>query len=137
MGRIGKQPPRALLSPDSGRPQATAGRDPRLGANRGDHRALFHSQDGGSGMKFLRRLLIRVSNFVTRQSADQRLQEEIAEHLAFQTEENVRAGMPPAEARRQAALKLGSAEAIREHHHAEQSLPLVENLLFDLLYAVR
>ena len=64
-------------------------------------------------MTFLRRFLIRLSNFVTRQSADQRLQEEIAEHLAFQTEENVRAGMPPAEARRQAALKLGSAEAIR------------------------
>jgi putative ABC transport system permease protein len=88
-------------------------------------------------VKFLRRLLIRLSNFVTRQSADQRLQEEIAEHLAFQTEENVRAGMPRAEARRQAALKLGSAEAIREHHHAEQSLPLIENLLFDLRYAVR
>jgi predicted permease len=88
-------------------------------------------------MKFLRRLMIRLSNFVTSQSADQRLQEEIAEHLAFQTEENVRAGMPPAEARRQAALKLGSAEAIREHHHAEQSLPLIENLLFDLRYAVR
>jgi predicted permease len=88
-------------------------------------------------MKLLRRLLIRLSNFVTRQSADQRLQEEIAEHLAFQTEENVRAGMPPAEARRQAALKLGSAEAIREDHHAEQSLPLMENLLFDLRYALR
>ncbi len=88
-------------------------------------------------MKVLRRLLIRLSNLVTRQSAGQRLQEEIAEHLAFQTEENVRAGMPPAEARRQAALKLGSAEAIREHHHAEQSLPLIENLLFDLRYAVR
>jgi predicted permease len=88
-------------------------------------------------MKLLRRLLIRLSNFVTRQSADQRLQEEIAEHLAFQAEENVRAGMPPAEARRQAALKLGSAEAIREDHHAEQSLPLIENLLFDLRYAVR
>src|SRR6267154_1162421 len=40
-------------------------------------------------------------------------------------------------ARRQAALKLGSAEAIREQHHAEQSLPFFENLLFDLRYAVR
>ena len=88
-------------------------------------------------MKFLRRFFIRLSNFVTRRSADQRLQEEIAEHLAFQTEENLRAGMSPAEARRQAALKLGAAEAIREHHHAEQSLPFIENLLFDLRYAVR
>jgi putative ABC transport system permease protein len=88
-------------------------------------------------MKFLRRLLIRLSNFVTRRSADERLREEIAAHLAFQSEENLRAGMSSAEARRQAALKLGSAEAIRERHHDEQSLPLIENLLFDLRYAVR
>src|SRR6266849_1446196 len=88
-------------------------------------------------MKFLRRLLIRLSNFVTRRSADQRLQEEIAEHLAFQTEENMHAGMSPAEARRQAALKLGAAGAIREQHHAEHSIPLIENLIFDLRYAVR
>jgi putative ABC transport system permease protein len=88
-------------------------------------------------VKFLRRFLIRLSNFATRRSADQRLQEEIAEHLAFQTEANLRAGMSPAEARRQAALKLGAAEAIREDHHAEHSIPLIENLLFDLRYAVR
>src|ERR1700759_3086137 len=88
-------------------------------------------------MRFLRRFFIRLSNFATGQSADQRLQDEIAEHLAFQTEENVRAGMSPAEARRQAALKLGPAEAIREHHHAENSIPFIENLLFDLRYAVR
>jgi hypothetical protein len=88
-------------------------------------------------MRFLRRFLIRLSNFATRQSADHRLQEEIAEHLAFQTEENLRAGMSPTEARRQAAIRLGSAEAIRERHGAEQSLPFFENLLFDLRYAVR
>ena len=88
-------------------------------------------------MRILRRFLIRLSNFATRQSADQRLQDEIAEHLAFQTEENLRAGMSHAEARRQAALKLGAAQAIRERHHDEQSLPLIENLLFDLRYAVR
>jgi predicted permease len=88
-------------------------------------------------VRFLRRFLIRLSNFATRRSADLRLREEIAEHLAFQTEENLRAGMSPAEARRQAVLKLGAAEAIREDHHAEQSLPLIENLLFDLKYAVR
>src|SRR6201992_1411975 len=88
-------------------------------------------------MRFLRRFLIRLSNFVTGRSTDQRLREELAGHLALQTEENLRAGMSPAEARRQAALKLGAAEAIREDHHAEQSLPFIENLLFDLRYAVR
>jgi predicted permease len=88
-------------------------------------------------MKFLRRFAMRLSNFVAGRSADQRLQEEIAEHLAFQTEENLCVGMTPTEATRQARLKLGAAEAIREDHHAEQSLPLIENLVLDLRYAVR
>src|SRR6202046_4207837 len=88
-------------------------------------------------MKFLRRFFIRLSNFTAGRRADQRLQEEMAEHLALQTEENLRAGMPDVEARRQAALKLGAAQAIRDHHHDEQSLPLIENLIFDLRYAVR
>jgi putative ABC transport system permease protein len=88
-------------------------------------------------MRFLRRFFVRLSNFSARRSADQRVREEIAEHLALQTEENLRAGMSHTEARRQAALKLGAADAIREHHHAEQSLPLIENLFVDLRYAVR
>ncbi len=48
--------------------------------------------------------------------------------LALQTEENLRAGMPTAEARRQAVLKFGAVEAVSEHHHAEHSLPIFENL---------
>jgi len=88
-------------------------------------------------MKFLRRSLIRLKNLVTGRDAAQRLRDELAEHLALQIEENLRAGMPPAEARRQAALKLGPVASIREDHHAEQSLPLIENLLFDLRYSVR
>src|SRR5580698_7337511 len=108
-----------------------------MGANRSNHRAFFQCQSGGFAVKFVRRFFIRLSNLATGRRADQRLQEEIAEHLAFQTEENLRAGMSPAEARRQAAVKLGAAQAIREDHHAEQSLPFIENLFFDLRYAVR
>jgi putative ABC transport system permease protein len=88
-------------------------------------------------MKFFRRFFIRFSNFIAARRADQRLQEEIAGHLALQTEENLRSGMSPAEARRQAILKLGGAQAIREQHNAEHSLPLAENFLFDLRLAFR
>ena len=88
-------------------------------------------------MRFLRRFFIRLSNFTTLRRADQRLHEEMAEHLALQTEENLRAGMPPVEARRQAALKLDAPQAIREQHHAEQGLPLAENFLLDIRYAFR
>ncbi|MGB6687298.1 MAG: ABC transporter permease [Terracidiphilus sp.] len=88
-------------------------------------------------MRFLRRFLARLANFAKNRRADQRLREEMAEHIALQTEENLRAGMGPAEARRQAVLKFGAAQAIREQHNAEQSLPLAENLLFDIRYAFR
>jgi predicted permease len=88
-------------------------------------------------MKILRRFLVRLSNAVTGRRADGRLREEMAEHVALQTEANLRAGMTPGEARRQAVLKLGAAEVVRESHHAEQSLPFFENLLLDLRFAVR
>ncbi|MBZ5553224.1 MAG: ABC transporter permease [Acidobacteriia bacterium] len=88
-------------------------------------------------MRFLRRLLVRLANFATRRQNDQRLREEIEGHLALQTVENLRAGMLPAEARRQAVLKFGAVEAIREEYHAELGLPLIENLLQDLWYAMR
>jgi putative ABC transport system permease protein len=88
-------------------------------------------------VKLLRRLLLRLSNSATRRRAGERLQEEMAQHLALQTEENCRAGMSFTEARRQAALKLGATQAIREYHHAEQTLPLFENILLDLRFALR
>ena len=88
-------------------------------------------------MRFLRRFLARLANFAARRDSDQRLREEIEEHLALQTEENLRAGMPPGEARRQAVLKFGAREAIREDCHAEQGLPFLETLLQDVRYALR
>ena len=66
-------------------------------------------------MRAFRRFVARVWNFVNgRRGSDQRLREEMQEHLALQTEEYVRAGRSPREARRQAVLKFGPAEAIRE-----------------------
>jgi predicted permease len=59
------------------------------------------------------------------------------EHLALQTAEYVRAGVSPDEARRQAVLKFGSPEAIREKYHAEQGLPFLEKLMWDTRYAAR
>jgi predicted permease len=88
-------------------------------------------------MKLLTRFLTRLANFVTGTRDDQRLREEMEEHLALQTAENLRAGMAPAEARRQAALKFGAVGAIGEGYHAEQGLPFLEDLLQDLRYAMR
>jgi len=88
-------------------------------------------------MRFLRRFLARLKNFATGRQDDERLREEMEEHLAWQTEENLRAGMGPAEARRQAVLKFGAVQAVRENYHAEQGLPFMENLLQDARYELR
>jgi len=88
-------------------------------------------------MRLLRRFLARLANFATGRQKDQRLREEVEEHLAMQTAENLRAGMTPSEARRQAVLKFGAREAIREDYHAEQGLPVLENLMQDLRFALR
>ena len=82
-------------------------------------------------MRFLRRFFIRLSNFTAGRRADQRLQDKLAEHLAFQTDENLRAGMSPAEARRQAALRLSARTTT-----LSRGLPFLETLTQDLRYAV-
>jgi putative ABC transport system permease protein len=87
-------------------------------------------------MKFVRRFRARVVNFFSGQT-DQRLREEIEEHIAQQTAENLRAGLSSQEARRQALLKFGGMGTIREDYHAEQGLPLLENLVQDLRFALR
>ena len=88
-------------------------------------------------MRLLKRSLARLRNLASRPSDDQRFLEEMEEHLARQTEENLRSGMTLAEARRQAVLKFGAVEAIREQYHAEKSLPFVESVVQDVRYSVR
>ncbi|MGH7653147.1 MAG: ADOP family duplicated permease, partial [Gemmatimonadaceae bacterium] len=70
-------------------------------------------------------------------SGDERLREELAHHVALQADENVRLGMSPEEARRQALLKLGSREAVREQYYEERSLPVLEYLQQDVRFALR
>ena len=88
-------------------------------------------------MKSLKRFFARVWNFAAKRRGDERLREEMESHLALQTDENIRAGMAPEEARRQARLKLGGVETIREQFHAEEGLPFLETLLQDLRFAFR
>jgi predicted permease len=88
-------------------------------------------------MRSLNRLSARLRKLVTRHLGDERLCEEIEQHIAIQTEENIRVGMTPEEARRQAVLRFGSVQAIRESYHAEAGFPLIETVLQDARFAVR
>ena len=88
-------------------------------------------------MRYLRRFLTRLFNSAARRAREDRLREEIAEHITLQTAENVRAGLSPVEARRQAMLKFGGVEAMKEDYRAERGLPLIENMLQDVRFSFR
>ena len=88
-------------------------------------------------MRSVSRWFARIRNFMTGRRGDERLREEMEQHLAMQTEESIHAGMPPDEAKRQARLKLGGVETICEQFHAEEGLPFLETLLQDLRFAFR
>jgi predicted permease len=88
-------------------------------------------------MKSLRRFFTRLVSFATRRTQEERLREEIEEHIALQAAENLRAGLPPVEARRQAMLKFGGVEAMKQDYRAERGLPLIEDFLQDLRFALR
>src|SRR5437016_1443239 len=88
-------------------------------------------------MKSLRRFLTRMFNSAASRAQDERFREEIEEHIALQTAENLRAGLSPVEARRQAILKFGAVEAIRQDYRAERRLLWIENLAQDARLAFR
>ncbi len=55
----------------------------------------------------------------------------------MQTAENVRAGLPSVEARRQALLKFGNVEVVKDSYRDQRGLPLMETLMYDLQQVMR
>jgi len=70
-------------------------------------------------------------------SREQSLADELQSHIEMQAEDNLRAGMPPDEARRQARLKFGGLESTKEDYRDQRGLPWLETTLADLRYAAR
>ncbi len=88
-------------------------------------------------MRALRRFLSRMTSWTRRQQDEERLQAEILNHLALQIDANVQAGLSPVEARREAVLKFGAVEAIREDYRDQRGLPIMETLIQDTRHALR
>jgi predicted permease len=68
---------------------------------------------------------------------DRELEEEVASHLAMATEDNIRSGMTPEEARRKAMVKFGGVAQAKERQRESRGLPGLETLLQDLRYTMR
>jgi predicted permease len=62
---------------------------------------------------------------------------EIESHLAMHIEDNLRSGMTPDEARREALIKLGGLEQTKQAYRERQGLPWFETLWQDLRFGLR
>jgi hypothetical protein len=89
-------------------------------------------------MRHLRAALIRLKAFLSRDDRSSRaFDAELESHLQLHVDDNIRAGMAPDEARRQAILKLGGIERTRQAYRDQASAPLLEHLVQDLQFALR
>ncbi len=88
-------------------------------------------------MRALKRGWRRLGAWANGNDAEARLLAEIEDHLARQTADYVRAGMPVAEARRQAVLKFGGVEATRERWREQRGVPFLDSLTQDVRHALR
>ncbi|MGE5205669.1 MAG: ADOP family duplicated permease [Chlamydiota bacterium] len=88
-------------------------------------------------MRKLRAWFMRVAGTFVKQRRERELAEELESHLEFHIEDNVRAGMSPEEARRQALIRLGGIEQTKEIYRERRGLPWLESLLQDLRYGAR
>jgi len=85
----------------------------------------------------MRAFLTRLLGLFRRARAERDLAAELESHLQLHIDDNLRAGMTPAEARRQALLKLGGLEPVKENWRDRHGFPGVENLVRDLRHAAR
>jgi putative ABC transport system permease protein len=88
-------------------------------------------------MRLLRAWLVRLGGLFRRESGEREMAEEIESHLQLHIEDNLRAGMTPEQARRQALIKLGGVEPTKEIYRERRSLPLLETLWQDARFGAR
>jgi predicted permease len=85
----------------------------------------------------VRLTLQRIRNLFRKPSLDHDLSAELTSHLQLHIDDNLRAGMTPEAARRDALVKLGGIEQTKERVREQRSLPLLESLFQDARYALR
>jgi len=79
----------------------------------------------------------RIANLFCRSQVEREIEAELRSHLEMRMEDNVAAGMSPAEARRNALLRFGNPAVLKERVASVDAAQWIENLLRDLRHALR
>lgn len=88
-------------------------------------------------MSTLRAWFLRIGGLFGRERRDRELVVELESHLQMHVDDNLRAGMSPEEARRQALIKLGGVEQTKENYRDRRGIPWLESLLQDVRFGLR
>lgn len=79
----------------------------------------------------------RLRGLFARQRRERELEDEVRFHLEMQVEDNLKAGMIPAEARNAALRSFGAVEPMKERYRERRGFAVVETTMQDMRYAVR
>jgi predicted permease len=88
-------------------------------------------------MRAWRAALLRIRGLFGRQTHDRDVNDEIDAHLQFHIDDNLRSGMPPDQARREALLRFGGVRLAHEQQRDRRGFPALDALIRDLRYAAR
>lgn len=88
-------------------------------------------------MRNLKSLWTRLWGTILRRRGDEELAAELESHLQLHMDDNLRSGLQPDEARRQALLKLGGLEQAKEIYRERQRLLWLDALWQDLRFSFR
>jgi predicted permease len=88
-------------------------------------------------MGWMRRWKKRIRTLIQRDAVERELDEELAFHLEMETQKNVREGMRPEEARRQAAIKFGGVDRYKEKVREARILGWVPGRSLDFKLGLR
>jgi putative ABC transport system permease protein len=81
--------------------------------------------------------LKRLGGWCGRSARERDLREELEAHFQLHVDDNIRAGISPTEAPRQAVLKFGSVDAAKESVRSRWTVAWLETTRQDFVYAVR
>jgi putative ABC transport system permease protein len=82
-------------------------------------------------------IVSRIANLFHRSRIDREIDAELRSHIALRIDDNVAAGMTPAEARRDALVRFGNPTAARDRVTAADAAVSLESVLADIRYALR
>jgi predicted permease len=88
-------------------------------------------------MRQLRALWLRLCDLIGARRDEDDFAAELESHIEMHTEDGIRAGLTPAEARRQALIRLGGAEQTRQAYRERRTLPWLETLWQDVRFGLR